>query len=74
MLTTRKEVRQKAKTATKDEFEEMIYKANLTPMQEEIIRLHIVKDWTICKIALSVHCSESNIRKILAATYDKMSK
>ena len=74
MKPARKAVRRILKQSTKAEFEEFIDGANLTPMQDKIIRLHIVKDWTICKIALSLSWSESNVRKILTATYDKLSK
>ena len=74
MKPERKAIRQILKQASKKEFENFIDGANLTPMQEKIIRLHIVKDWTICKIALTLACCESTVRKNLTAAYDKMTK
>ena len=63
MKQTRKTARQRLKQATKAEFEKIIDNAKLTPIQEKIVRLHFVKDWTICKIAMSLSCCESTIRK-----------
>lgn len=74
MNPARKEIRRVLKQSNKNEFEKLIESANLTPLQERIIRLHIMKDWTICKIAMSVSCCESNVRKILAVAYDKLAK
>lgn len=74
MDAARKTAREKLKQATKSEFEQLISDANLTPTQEKIVRLHFVKDWTICKIALTLACCESTIRKNLTAAYDKMTK
>ena len=74
MKNSRKLARQKIKQAIKSEFEEIIDSANLTPIQEQITRLHFVKDWTICKIAMSLSCCESTIRKNLTIAYDKIAK
>jgi len=56
MKQARKAARQRLKDANKAEFEKLLENANLTPTQEKIARLHFVKDWTICKIALSLSC------------------
>ena len=74
MELTRKLARQRLKDANKAEFEKLLADANLTPLQEKIVRLYIVKDWTICKIALTLACCESTVRKNLTAAYDKMTK
>ena len=74
MEATRKKARQRLKNATKSEFDFLIEKANLTPLQEKILRLHFIKDYSVCKVALSLSCCDSNVRKNLAAIYDKIAK
>ena len=74
MEATRKKARQRLKNATKSEFDFLIENANLTPLQEKILRLHFIKDYSVCKVALSLSCCDSNVRKNLAATYDKVAK
>ena len=74
MELTRKLARQRLKDANKAEFEKLLADANLTPLQEKIARLHFSKDWTICKIALTLACCESTVRKNLTAAYDKTTK
>ena len=74
MKSTRKNARQLLKQATKTEFENLIEKANLTPIQEKILRLHFCKDYSVCKIALSLSCCDSNVRKNLSVIYDKVAK
>ena len=64
--------RQRLKHATKFEFETLIDNANLTPLQEKIIRLHIVKGYSVCKTALHLSCCDSSIKKQLAKIYDKI--
>ena len=74
MEATRKKARQRLKNATKSEFDFLIENANLTPNQEKILRLHFIKDYSVCKVALSLSCCDSNVRKNLAAIYDKVAK
>ena len=74
MKKTRFLARQRLKLANKFEFETLIGNANLTPIQEEIIRLHIAKGYSVCKIALAVSCSDSSIRKNLSTIYEKVAK
>ena len=74
MKDSRKNARQRLKHATKSEFETLIENANLTPLQEKILRLHLVKDYSVCKVALSLSCCDSTVRKILSAVYDKVAK
>lgn len=72
MKENRKLARQRLKQATKAEFEQIIEDANLTPIQEKILRLHFVKDWTICKIALSLSCCDSAVKRMLTKIYEKI--
>lgn len=72
MTPKRKLARQRLKDSTRTEYENLIYEAKLTPNQEEIINLHILRDYSICKIALSLSCSESAVRKALSAVYEKV--
>ena len=74
MKETRKEARQRLKNATKTEFENLIENANLIPIQEKILRLHFVKDYSVCKVALSLSCCVSLVKKHLAVIYDKIDK
>lgn len=74
MKKTRFLARQKLKQATKLEFEQLIGNANLTPFQEKILKLYIVQGFSICKIALSLSCCDSSIKKQLAKIYDKIDK
>lgn len=74
MKTTRKLARQRLKDASKAEFEKIVDDAKLTPIQEKIVRLHFVKDWSICKIALSLSCCDSVVKKHLTITYDRINK
>lgn len=74
MDAARKTARERLKQATKSEFEKLIADANLTPSQEKIARLHFSKDWTICKIALTLACCDSAVRKHLSIIYDKIAK
>ena len=54
MKETRFMARQRLKQATKAEFENLVIDANLTPIQEQIIKLHIVKGYSICKLSRKV--------------------
>jgi len=64
--------RNRLKQSTRKEYERLIHDAKLTPRQEEIINLHLLKDYSVCKIALSLSYCESLIRKELAIAYDKI--
>jgi len=74
MKATRKTARQRLKQATKAEFENLIETANLTPMQSHIVKLHILQEQTISKIAMALSFCESSVRNILSAAYDKIAK
>lgn len=74
MKETRLLARQRLKQATKAEFETLIVGANLTPFQEQIIRLHIVKGYSVYKTAMTLSCCESSIRKNLSTIYEKVAK
>ena len=72
MKETRKLARDRLKQSTRAEFGRLIYAAKLTPRQEQIIKLFILKDYSVCKIALSLSYCESLIRKELTIAYDKI--
>ena len=73
MKKSRKLARQRLKQSTRAGFEKLVYAAKLTPRQEQIIKLFILKDYSVCKIALSLSCCECLVRNELAKTYDKIS-
>ena len=64
--------RKRLKESSRAEYEKLIYAAKLTPRQEEIVNLHILRDYPICKIALSLSCSDSLVRKSLSIVYEKI--
>ena len=72
MKKTRFLARQRLKLATKAEFETLLDNANLTPIQLKIIRLHICKGYSVCKIAMALSCCDSSVKKHLAKIYDKI--
>ena len=72
MKPNRKLARQRLKESTRGEYENLIYSAKLTPRQEEIINFHILRDCSICKIALTLSCCESVVKNELARAYDKI--
>lgn len=51
-----------------------MYEALLTPIQDKIIRLHIVEDIPVCYVAERLSCSEARIRKKLTEIYQKVAK
>lgn len=57
-----KDARSQLKRATRREFERLVYEAMLTPMQEHIIRLHIVKDVPVPIIAMRMALSETTVK------------
>lgn len=69
-----REARDKLRKATRKEFESMVYDAMLTPLQEEILRLHFCEGVSIGRIAERVGYSESGIRKLFNLAYEKVSK
>ena len=74
MKEFRKFARRRLLLATRAEYEELIFAANLTPSQLNILNLHFLQELSICEIADKLSCSESNVRKKLSAAYDKLSK
>jgi len=72
MIESRYKARKRLKEANRAEYENLVYSAKLTPRQEEIINLHILHDYSICKIALSLSCSESLVRKNLSIIYERI--
>ena len=62
------------KCATRSEYNAIVYEAKLTPEQEEILNRHILKDETIVKISLELHCSTTNIKSRLHEAYNIIHK
>ena len=62
------------KCATRSEYNKIVYEAKLTPEQEEILNRHILKDETIVKISLELHCSTTNIKNRLHEAYNIIRK
>ena len=69
-----REARERLRKSTRTEFESLVYDAMLTPMQENILRIHICKGLSIGAIAERLGYSDSGIRKILNKVYEKVAK
>lgn len=74
MNTYSKAARKYLKESTREEFERTIYSAKLTPMQDKIIRLHILEDRPVCYIAMKLILSEATIRRALSEIYLRVSR
>ncbi len=74
MNDSRKMARLTLKTATRNEFNNLIHSANLTPTQIRILDLHFAQEFSICSIAEKLNYCESYVRKSLAKIYDKVAK
>lgn len=57
------------RTATRSEYEAIIHEAKLTPLQDELLRRHILQDESICKAAIETHCSERKVRRLIHKAY-----
>ena len=69
-----KQTRQYLKICNREEFEKAIYNANLTPTQEDIIRLHILKDKSVIAISMELNLSERSVKRTLSIAYFKISR
>lgn len=67
-----KRARDYLKASTRAEFEQAVYDSKLTPIQEQILRLHILSDKTISGIALTLNCSEACVGRALKAGYQQV--
>ena len=74
MFEHRKDARKRLKTATLAEYNDLVHKANLTPVQTKILDLHIKLGNSISNIAVELFCCEVTVRKQLAEAYDKIAK
>lgn len=74
MLKHRKDAREHLKQATLSEYNDLIYRANLTPEQIKILDLHIKRGSSISDIAVELFCCEATVRRQLATAYDKVAK
>jgi len=69
-----KMARKRIKAATRKEYETLIHEAKLTPLQEEILRRHILCDDSICKISIDLHRSERSVKTSLSKAYKAISQ
>ena len=74
MNSASKEARLRLKMSTRAEFERLIFEAMLTPMDEHIIRLHIVDGLSVAYISMRMAISEACVRKHLNAIDEKVAK
>lgn len=69
-----KSARLRLKQSTRSEYNALVYEAQLTPEQEDILNRHILHSETIVKISGALHCSEFNIKQALQKSYIKVGK
>ena len=70
----RKKARMELKSATRKEFENMIFEAMLTEMQEKILRLHLRRQKSICAISQELSFSETYVRRQLMQAYERIAR
>lgn len=61
--------RARIKRATRSEYNAVVYEAKLTPMQEEVLRRHILQAETITAISFALYCSERKVKAQLKEAY-----
>ena len=74
MILSRRLARQRLKLCTRAEYDTFTHNANLTPVQQHILDLYIIKRCTITNIAFRLALSDSLVRLRLAEAYDKLYK
>lgn len=67
-----KKVRRQLKEAVLEEYKETVAKAALTPLQEEVLDLHILGGLSIVQISLKLHLSVRAVTDRLARAYKKI--
>lgn len=67
-----KNARKKLKAATRSEYLKLTYDAALTPEQQQILDLHILRGKSIFQISIEMNMSERTITQKLFATYKKI--
>lgn len=60
--------------ADRQAFEDILYHAKITPRQQKIIELRILKNIEIVKIAQMMNLSEETIQRDIKRSYDLISK
>mgnify|MGYP002627348039 CR=1 FL=1 len=69
-----KQARDYLKNCLRSEFETAIYEAKLTPLQERVIREHILNDKSVVAISMELNCSDTGIRRALSTGYIRISR
>jgi DNA-directed RNA polymerase specialized sigma24 family protein len=72
MNSEQKKVRRYLKEAALDEYKETVSKAALTPLQEEVLELHILGGLSLVQISFKLHLSVRAITDRLARAYKKI--
>jgi len=60
------------KEATRARYDKLVDEAKLTPLQEEMLRLHIALGEPIREVALITHCSEATVKRHLHNAYRRV--
>lgn len=70
----RKKAREWLKGATLTSYLEITKEAKLTPRQEQVLSLIVLKDESVVKISMDLCVDESVIKHLAKQAYDKVSK
>ena len=62
------------KKASTSEYNSIKKEANLTPLQENIIDLIVLKDLSVVAISLALHMSDTTIKRKTKQVLDKISR
>lgn len=73
MDKVRKRTRQWLINASRQDFEDIIYRAKITPRQQTIIEMRILKNIEIFRIAQTLNLSERAVQADIKKAYDLIS-
>ncbi|SHI61412.1 hypothetical protein SAMN02745671_01152 [Anaerovibrio lipolyticus DSM 3074] len=69
-----KQARNYLRDCLRSEFEKAVYEAKLTPIQEKVIREHILNDKSVVAIGMELNCSDTGIRRSLSTGYIRIAR
>lgn len=69
-----KQARNYLRDCLRSEFEKAVYEAKLTPLQDKVIREHILNDKSVVAISMELNCCDTGIRRALSTGYIRVAK
>lgn len=74
MIKSRRQARDYLDDSTTSNFWDIVNEIKISPEEQKILDERFIKFKSITKIAKEHNCSEERINKLIAKTYDKISK